>query len=128
MRVDRLHAGAVTDPYFRNIAPPCRLRLAPIDEWMEDEHMRSNRTLWIIQGLLAVVFLFAGGAKFAMSAEQMNAGASIQLPGWFLHFIGVCEVLGAIGLIVPGLTGIQPQLTPISAAGLVIIMIGAVTI
>ena len=95
---------------------------------MEDEDMRSNRTLWIIQGLLAVVFLFAGGSKFVMSVEQMNAGGSVQLPGWFLHFIGVCEILGAIGLIVPGLTGIQPRLTPIGATGLVIIMIGAVTV
>ncbi len=90
--------------------------------------MRSNRALWIIQGLLTVVFLFAGGSKFVMSVEQMNAGGSIYLPGWFLHFIGVCEMLGAIGMILPGLTGIQPQLTPIGAAGLVIIMIGAVTI
>src|SRR6185503_21272673 len=88
--------------------------------------MRSNRTLWIIQGLLAAVFLFAGGSKFVMSVEQMTAGPGPKLPGWFLHFIGMCEILGAIGLIVPALTGIQPQLTPIAAGGLVIIMIGAV--
>ena len=46
----------------------------------------------------------------------------------FLRFIGVCEVLGAIGLILPGLLKIRPELTPVAASGLVIIMIGAVTI
>src|SRR2546425_7917203 len=49
----------------------------------------------------------------------------VALPGWFLRFIGVAEVLGAIGLIVPGLLRIRPGLTPLAAAGLVIIMIGA---
>lgn len=90
--------------------------------------MRSNRTLWVIQGLVAFVFLFAGGAKFVMSVEQMNSGPPPHLPGWFLHFIGTCEMLGAIGLIVPWLTGIQPQLTPIAASLLVIIMLGAVVV
>jgi len=47
------------------------------------------------------------------------------MPGWFLHFIGVCEVLGALGLMLPWLTRIRPCLTPLAAAGLVIIMIGA---
>jgi len=90
--------------------------------------MRSNRALWVIQGLVAFVFLFAGSAKFVMSVEQMNAGPPPHFPGWFLHFIGTCEVLGAIALIVPWLTGIQPQLTPIAASLLVIIMIGAVVV
>jgi hypothetical protein len=49
----------------------------------------------------------------------------LPLPGPFLRFIGVAEVLGAIGLILPGLLGIRPGLTPLAAAGLVIIMIGA---
>ena len=51
------------------------------------------------------------------------------MPAWlsvsFIHFIGVCEVLGALGLILPGLLHIKPGLTPLAAAGLVIIMIGA---
>jgi hypothetical protein len=55
----------------------------------------------------------------------MTQQMPIPLPGWFLRFIGVCEVLGALGLILPGLTGKQPGLTPLAAAGLVIIMIGA---
>src|SRR5262245_57372897 len=90
--------------------------------------MRSNRALWAIQGLLAAVFLFAGGAKFVMSPEMMLSGPGPQLSLGFIRFIGVCEILGATGLILPGLLNIQPQLTPIAAAGLVIIMIGAVTV
>jgi uncharacterized membrane protein YphA (DoxX/SURF4 family) len=82
-----------------------------------------NIALWIIQALLALLFLFAGGMKFVMSIEEMTK--QIPLPGWFLHFIGVCEVLGALGLIVPWLTRIRPGLTPLAAAGLVIIMAGA---
>ncbi len=52
----------------------------------------------------------------------------VPLPGWFLRFLGVCELLGALGLILPGLLGIRPGLTPLAGAGLVIIMIGATTI
>ena len=88
----------------------------------------TTRTLWIVQGLLAIIFLFTGGSKFAMSVEEMHAQMKVPLPGWFLHFIGVCEILGSIGLILPGLTRIRPGLTPLAAAGLVIIMIGATVI
>jgi hypothetical protein len=54
-----------------------------------------------------------------------GADAADALPGAFLRFIGVAEVLGALGLILPGLLGIRPGLTPLAAAGLVIIMTGA---
>src|SRR3954471_5622877 len=84
--------------------------------------------LWTLQILLAVLFLFAGGAKFAMTVEQMNAGAPIPLPGLLLRFIGACEILGGIGLILPSLLRIRPELTPVAACGLVIIMIGATAI
>ena len=50
----------------------------------------------------------------------------LPLPGVFIRFIGVCEVLGALGLILPGLTRIRPELTPLAARGLVLIMVGAV--
>ena len=90
--------------------------------------MKRNVSLWIVQGLLAVAFLFAGGAKLVMSAEQMTAPGPVQLPVLFIRFIGVCEVVGAIGMILPGLTGIRPGLTSLGAAGLVIIMIGATVI
>ena len=82
-----------------------------------------NIALWIAQGLLAALFLFAGGMKFVMPVEEMTK--QIALPGLFLRFIGVCEVLGAIGLILPWLMRIRPGLTPLAAAGLAIIMIGA---
>lgn len=73
--------------------------------------------------LLAALFLFAGGMKLVMPIEAMTQ--QIALPGWFLRFIAVCEVLGGLGLILPGLLNIRPQLTALAAAGLVIIMIGA---
>ena len=85
-----------------------------------------NYALWIVQGLLAALFLFAGGAKLVMSLDQM--AGPVALPGWFLRFIGVAEVLGALGLILPGLLRIRPGLTSLAAAGLVIIMIGATVI
>ena len=85
-----------------------------------------NKLLWVIQVLVALVFLFSGVIKFVMPVEVMMKQSPVPL--WFLRFIGVCEILGAIGLIVPGLTRIRPGLTPLAAAGLVIIMIGAVSI
>ena len=79
--------------------------------------------LWIVQGLLALTFLFAGGTKLVLPLEALTE--QMPLPGLFVRFIGVAEVLGAIGLILPGLLRIRPGLTPLAAAGLVIIMIGA---
>ena len=87
----------------------------------------ANRVLWTAQTLAALLFLFAGAMKFVMPAEQMQSGP-ISLPITFIHFIGICECLGAIGLVVPGLTRIRPELTPLAAAGLTIIMIGATAI
>ncbi len=85
-----------------------------------------NTVLWVLQGLLALVYLLSGGMKFVMSIEEMTK--DIALPGAFLRFIGVAEVVGALGLVLPGLTGIRPGLTPLAAAGLVIIMTGATLI
>ena len=84
-----------------------------------------NIALWIAQGLLAAIFLFAGGMKLVMPIEEMMKQMPIPLPGLFVRFIGVAEVLGAIGLILPWLLRIRPGLTPLAAAGLVIVMIGA---
>ena len=87
--------------------------------------------LWIIQVLLALLFLFAGGMKLVISPEVLQSMGSpnqIHLPGLFVRFIGVCEVLGALGLILPGLLRIRPHLTPLAAAGLAIIMIGAIVL
>ncbi|MFL6286394.1 MAG: DoxX family protein [Pyrinomonadaceae bacterium] len=84
--------------------------------------------LWIVQVLLALLFLFAGGTKLVIPPDvlaKMGSPNQIPLPGMFVRFIGVCEVLGALGLILPGLLRIKPWLTPLAAAGLVVIMIGA---
>lgn len=88
-----------------------------------------NVVLWIIQVLLALLFLFAGGTKLVLPletlAEMSRQSGQTPLPGLFVRFLGVVEVLGALGLILPGLLRIRPGLTPLAAAGLVIIMIGA---
>lgn len=85
-----------------------------------------NIALWIVQGLLALLFLFAGGTKLVLPIAEMTK--DIAMPGAFLRFIGVAEVLGGLGLVLPGLTGIRPGLTPLAAAGLAIIMVGATVI
>src|ERR1041385_2086377 len=84
--------------------------------------------LWIIQILLGLLFIFSGSMKFVMSVQQMNRQAPVVLSGLFLHFIGVCEILGGFGLILPSLLRIKPGLTPLAAAGLAIITAGATVI
>jgi len=86
-----------------------------------------DRLLWTAQSLTALLFLFAGSMKFIMPAEKMQQGP-VSLPMAFLYFIGVCECLGALGLLLPGLFRIRTWLTPLAAAGLTTIMIGATTI
>lgn len=85
-----------------------------------------TRALWIVQGLLALIFLFAGGMKLVMPLEKLTG--PVSLPGLFMRFIGMAEVLGALGLILPGLVRVRTGLTPLAAAGLVIIMIGATVV
>jgi uncharacterized membrane protein YphA (DoxX/SURF4 family) len=85
--------------------------------------IRSNRFLWVLQALLAALFVFAGTAKLMM--DPVELAAQSHMSATFLHFISVCELLGAIGLIVPLLTGIAPKLTPLAAGGLIVIMVGA---
>jgi putative oxidoreductase len=83
-----------------------------------------NVLLWVLQVLLALGF-FAHGAMMlfppAAIAEQMNA----TLPRWFQLFIGVAEVLAAVGLTLPGISRIQTWLVPSAAAGIMIVMISA---
>jgi hypothetical protein len=90
--------------------------------------MRTNTVLWVIQGLLAALFLFAGGAKLVLPVEAMQQPGMPALPGPLLRFIGVAEICGALGLILPWALRIRPILTPLAAACLVIIMIGATVI
>jgi uncharacterized membrane protein YphA (DoxX/SURF4 family) len=90
-----------------------------------------NILLWIIQILLVLMFLLSGGMKLILPIETlrgMGSANQILLPAWFLKFIGVCEVLGALGLILPGLLRRQQYLTPLAAACLVVLMLGAVVI
>jgi hypothetical protein len=87
---------------------------------------RLTLALWIVQGLLALVFLVAGGSKLVLSIEEMTK--DVPLPGLFLRLLGVAEILGALGLILPGLLRIRPGLTPLAAASLVVVMIGATVI
>jgi DoxX-like protein len=82
--------------------------------------------LWIVQVLLALLFLFTGGIKLVLPLEMLTEQS--PLPGWFVRFLGVVEVLGAIGLILPGLLRVRPGLTPLAACGLVVIMVGATVI
>jgi uncharacterized membrane protein YphA (DoxX/SURF4 family) len=82
--------------------------------------------LWIVQGVLALLFLFAGVSKLIMTVEEMTK--DVPMPGAFLRFIAVAEILGAIGLILPSLLRIKPGLTPLAAAGLAVIMSGATLI
>ena len=83
-----------------------------------------NIVLWVLQVLLAVAFLAHGGLFLwppAAIAAQMNA----TLPRWFQVFLGVAEVLAAVGLTLPGLTRILPWLVAWAAAGIMIVMISA---
>jgi len=82
--------------------------------------------LWIAQVVVAAVFLFAGGFKVLTPTDALTAMSHMN--GEFVKFIGICETLGALGLVLPGLFRVRRELTPIAALGLVIIMIGAVTI
>src|SRR4051812_42929257 len=83
-----------------------------------------NILLWVLQVLLALAFLAHGGLLLfppAAIVDQLNA----SLPRWFQLFIGVAEVLAAIGLTLPGWTRVQPWLVPAAAAGIMIVMISA---
>lgn len=94
--------------------------------------LRNNRVLWVLQILLAALYLFAGGFKLVAAPEQMRATPDDPIPSanmvLFLRAIGGFEVLGALGLVLPGLTGVRRQLTSIAAGCLAIIMAGAVVI
>ena len=90
-----------------------------------------NIALWIIQVLLAVEVLFGGTTKVFLSTEtlmKMSSPNAVHVPIMFLRFIGVCELLGALGLLLPGIFRIKQGLTPLAAAGLTIITIGATVI
>lgn len=79
--------------------------------------------MWIVQGLLALVFVVAGGVKLVTPLKVLTE--QMPLPGPLVRSIAAAELLGAIGLILPGVLRIRPALTPLAAAALLIVMIGA---
>jgi DoxX-like protein len=86
----------------------------------------ANVALWIAQSLLAAAFLFAGAMKLIMPIGLLEQQA--QLPGAFLRFIACAEILGALGLVLPGIFRVRTELTSLAATGLVLIMTGATVI
>jgi uncharacterized membrane protein YphA (DoxX/SURF4 family) len=84
-----------------------------------------NILLWVLQVLLAAAFL-AHGLMFLFPSPEMAAVMDASIPRAFRYFLGVAEVVAAIGLTLPGITRIRPWLVPAAAAGLIIVMIGAV--
>ena len=86
----------------------------------------TNRLLWTAQIVIALLFAFAGAMKFIMPADKMQG--PIALPIAFIHFIGICEITGAFGLVLPGLFRIQTRLTALAALGLLVIMVGATVV
>lgn len=95
-------------------ATPRRARVAPL-------------MLWAVQGVLAALFLFAGGMKLVLPAAALTAQS--PFPAEFLRGVGVLEVLGALGLVLPGLPALRGRLTavaPLAAGGLLLLMCGAV--
>ncbi|HEX3787187.1 MAG TPA: DoxX family protein [Pseudonocardiaceae bacterium] len=91
-----------------------------------------NIALWVAQVLLALVYLAAGGLKVVRPREQLVASGNLD---WMkdssdagVKAVGLVEILGALGVILPRLTGIAPILTPIAAIGLVVVQLGALRV
>jgi putative oxidoreductase len=91
--------------------------------------LTMNIALWIVQALLALAFLMAGGMKLVVPIDQLLANGMTlveQVPVALIRFIGLSEVAGALGLILPAALRIQPKLTPLAAAALAFVMLLAV--
>jgi len=86
-----------------------------------------NIALWVIQGLLAIAYLAAGGMKATRPIESLGKSLDwvLKVPSGLVRFIGIVEILGALGLVLPMLTGIAPGLTVAAAVGLVLVQICA---
>ncbi|HZA46389.1 MAG TPA: DoxX family protein [Rubrobacter sp.] len=91
-----------------------------------------NLSLWIVAGLLAAVFLFAGANKLFIPrkklAEAPGGGWVLDFSAGFVKALGAIEILGAVGLILPALLNVAPMLVPLAALGLGLIMIGAAAV
>jgi uncharacterized membrane protein YphA (DoxX/SURF4 family) len=86
-----------------------------------------NKLLWVLQALLALAFL-AHGIMLIAPPPDIAVLMNAFLPRWFQLFLGIAEVLAAVGLIVPGVTRVQPWLVPAAAGGIVIVMASAVVL
>jgi putative oxidoreductase len=98
---------------------------------MKQQQQRSKAlhiTLLIAQVILAAMFIMSGFMKLSQPIDQLSKMLpwAAQVPEALVRFIGVAEVLGAVGLILPSLLRIQPKLTPIAAVGLALVMFFAV--
>jgi uncharacterized membrane protein len=90
-----------------------------------------NVVLWIVAAVLAAVFLASGVIKVVQPREKLIAsgmGWAGSIPAGAVKLLGALEILGAIGLILPAVTGIAPILVPLAAAGLVLVMIGGIVV
>lgn len=88
-----------------------------------------NIGLWVAQALLAAFYFYAGFNKVSQPVEALGAmgmGFALFVPEWLTRSIGVAELLGAIGLVLPALTRIMPRLTPLAALGLSVIQVLAI--
>jgi len=93
-----------------------------------EEWNPMNVVLWIIQALLAVTYVIIGGAKAFQSLEGLSKRMTWvhNVPAALVRFIGIAELLGAIGLILPLVTNIAPWLTVVAAAGLALVQVCAI--
>ena len=83
-----------------------------------------NVSLWVAQSILAAMFLMAGVMKFATSIEeQRKMEWAKHVSEGLIHFVGVVEILGAIGLLLPSILKIKPWLTPWAATGVALVMV-----
>lgn len=89
-----------------------------------------NVFFWIVQGLLAAVFLFTGASKITQPHERLREQQDwvSDFSGGTVRVIGALEVLGALGLIVPPLVGVLPIVAPLAAIGLALLMVGAMVV
>lgn len=91
-----------------------------------------NIALWVVQIFLALLFIMAGAQKLTQSREALIEGSftgyAADYSSGFLKVLGVLEILGGLGVILPYATGIWPRLTPLAAMGLAIIMAGATNV
>ena len=90
-----------------------------------------NVALWLVQGLLALVFGASGVVKATRDRKRLfDDGITWveDFPAWAVRAIGILEILAAVGLVLPALTGIAPVLSPLAAVGIALLMVGAAVV